>query len=29
MITRMPIGTLSNILPAKSYGMRTQPCEAA
>ena len=29
MITRIPIGALSNTFSAKSNGMRTQPCEAA
>ena len=29
MITRIPIGALSNTFAAKSKGMRTQPCEAA
>ena len=29
MITRIPIRVLSNSFSAKSYGIRTQPCEAA
>ena len=29
MITRVPMGTLSNSFSAKPKGIRTQPCEAA